>query len=288
MKQSHKNLMAQFSDMAEQGSFGDSVTQRKAEYDDLPDGMAISIKTFLDFYDGLKTGDAETAQMRNTACKSIVSTFRDANRKDPETAAHFVNGFIEDYPGVSESCLTPRWTSLATACLAFREVCQTTNKILIWQQALKLFQSYNEFLNGLFGYLLILCRVSQDKTVNPNVLNTTYGNKVQQLAAISGGDDGPLYLLLRLAKPNIRNACAHETIWLDSEQNMVRYSYGNQNKVEAEIDLTEFMLLNNAGTHLAQPYLAAIAFLVVMDAGTSLAHSFMPKDYVELYAQTGG
>tara|TARA_R110002072_G_C7832112_1_gene524261 strand:- start:125 stop:991 length:867 start_codon:yes stop_codon:yes gene_type:complete len=287
MKESHKNLMAQFSDMAEQGSFGDAVKQSKAEYAELPDGMATSIKTFLDFYGGLSTGDLETAQMRDTICKSIISTFRDANRKDPDIAAHFVNGFIQDYPGVSESCMTPRWASLASACLAFREICQTTNKILIWQQAIKLFQSYNEFLNGLFGYLIILCRVSLDKTVNPNVLNTAYGNKIHQLEELSGAETGPLYLLLRIAKPDIRNACAHETIWLDSEQNMVRYTYGNQNKVEAEIDLAEFMVLTSTGTHLAQPYLAAIAFLVVMDAGTTLAHSFMPKDYVQLYRQTG-
>lgn len=287
MKESHKNLMAQFSDMAEQGSFGDAVKQSKAEYAELPDGMATSVKTFLDFYGGLSTGDLETAQMRDTICKSIISTFRDANRKDPDIAAHFVNGFIQDYPGVSESCMTPRWASLASACLAFREICQTTNKILIWQQAIKLFQSYNEFLNGLFGYLIILCRVSQGKTVNSNVLNTAYGNKIHQLEEVSDGENGPLYLLLRIAKPDIRNACAHETIWLDSEQNMVRYTYGNQNKVEAEIDLAEFMVLTSAGTHLAQPYLAAIAFLVVMDAGTPLAQSFMPKDYVELYRQTG-
>ena len=280
--------MSQFSDMAEQGAFGDSVRKLKAEYDELPDGIAIAIKTFLDFYDGLSKGDAETAKMRHLTCKSLITVFRDANKQDSEIAAHFVNGFIQDYPGVAESCLTPRWVSLGSACLAFHEVSKTTNKLLIWQQSIKMFQAYNEFLNGLFGYLIVLCRLAQDKDVNPNVLNTTYGNKIQQLSEISGGETGALFFLLRLARPNIRNACAHESIWLDSENNLVRYSYGNQNKVEADIGLMEFMALNSAGTHLAQPYLAAISFLVVMDAGSELAHSFIPDEYVALYRNDGG
>jgi len=287
MKDSHSKLLHQFSSMAADGKFGDDIRRSREEYDQLPNGIPVMLKLVREFYDGLRSDDPELARIRDIACQTLIVAYREANRKDPDIAAHFVHSLIQDYPGVSESCLLPRWTSLGNACLAWREVAHSQNRLIVWQQTIKLFQAYNEYLNGLFGYLIILWRVHLGKTVNPNVLNTNYGNKVTQLRDLTGGEDGLFYFYLRLAQPEIRNAIAHECIWLDSDAAVVRYNYGNQNKEEAEIDLVEFMGYASSGSHLAQPYLAAISVIVVMECGNELAHSLLPEPYRNLLTHPG-
>ena len=207
MKESHKKLLQQFSQMAEEGLFGDDkIAKSRLEFEKLPTGISPMLKPFPDFIESLSAHEPEITQMRQLTCQTLIVAYREAKRKNPEIAESFITSFIQDYPGVAESCLLPRWTSLAKACLAFRELNQSKNRLLIWQQALKLFLAYNEYLNGLFGYLIILWRTHLGKTVNPNVLNTTYGNKINQLKELTGGDDGIFYFYTRMAQPDIRNA----------------------------------------------------------------------------------
>jgi len=241
------------------------------------------LKIVSDFLESLSVNDPEIVQMLQLTCQTLIVAYREAKRKRPKIAEHFITSFIQDYPGVAESCLLPRWTSLAKACLAFRELSHSKNRLLVWQQALKLFQAYNEYLNGLFGYLIILWRTHLGKSVNPNVLNTTYGNKINQLKELTGGDDGIFYFFIRIAQPDIRNAIAHESIWLDSDDKIVRYNHGNQNKIESQISLTEFMAYITYGSHLAQPYLAAISVIIIMEYGSELAKSFLPKLYKNVF-----
>lgn len=283
MKESHKKLLEQFNKMAEDGVFGDQIANSRSEYEKLPNGISIMLKTVSDFLECSSSHEPEIAQMRQLACQSLIVAYREANRKDPNIAAHFLNSFIQDYPGVAESCLLPRWTSLANACLAFRELSQSQNRLLIWQQSLKQFQAYNEYLNGLFGYLIILWRTHLGKPVNPKVLNTSYGNKINQLSELTGGDDGIFYLFLRIAQPDIRNAIAHESIWLDSDAAIVHYNHGNQNKIESQIDLVEFMAYAAYGSHIAQPYLAAISVIVIMECGSDSAKSLLPESYRKVF-----
>lgn len=283
MKESHKKLLEQFKSMAEEGIFGDEIAKSRLEYEKLPKGIPIMLKVVSDFLGNLSSHEPEIAQMQQLVCQSLVVAYREASRKDPDIAAHFLNSFIMDYPGVSESCLLPRWSSLANASLAFRELSQTNNRLLIWQQSLKLFQAYNEYLNGLFGYLIILWRTNLGKPVNPNVLNTSYGNKINQLSELTGGDDGIFYFFLRIAQPNIRNAIAHESIWLDADAAIVRYNCGNQNKMESQIDLVEFMAYATSGSHITQPYLAAISVIVIMECGSEFAKSLLPESYRKVF-----
>ena len=270
--------------MADDCSFADQVAESRTEYKQLPNGIPVMLKTVSDFCTGLSSDSPEIAQMRQLACQVLIVAYREANRKDPDIAMHFVNSFIQDYPGVQESSLLPRWTSLVNASLATRELAHSQNRLLIWQQSLKLVQAYNEYLSGLFGYLIILWRTHLKKSVNPNVLNTTYGNKINQLSKLSGGDDGIFYFYLRLAHPDIRNAIAHESIWLDSEANIVRYSHGNQNKQESQIGLVEFMAIAASGSHIAQPYLVAISVIVIMESESELAKSLLPESYRKVFS----
>jgi hypothetical protein len=177
---------------------------------------------------------------------------------------------------------------LAQASLAFREVAHSRNRLLVWQQACKQFQAYNEFLSGLLAYLIILWRTSLGKTMNTAVFDTAFGNRVDQFSSLTGGEHGPFYLFCRLARPRIRNAIAHETCWLDSDAAKVRYTEGRAPRTEHEMDLVEFMGLASAGSHLAHAYLAAIGVIAVMESGNDLAKSSLPSQLIRVYTHTAG
>jgi len=288
VKDTHKRLLEQVAQMAAEGKFGDSIAAAQREYDQLPAGMAILIKAVLDFCAETARHAPEIAQIRSLACQLLIVAYREAKRKNPSGALAFVHSFIQDYPGVPESSLLPRWCSLAQASLAFREVAHSQNRLLVWQQTCKQFQAYNEFLNGLFAYLIILWRTSLGKNVDTRVFDANYANKLDQFNSLTGGENGPFYLFVRLARPRIRNAIAHETIWLDSDAMKVRFTEGRSHKVESEMDLVEFTALASTGSHLAHAYLAAIGVIAVMEDGTDLAKLLIPPQLVRVLTHTAG
>lgn len=273
--------------MAAEGQFGDSIIASRPEYDQLPMGVAIMLKVIEDFCAESAKHDSEIAEIRSLMCQLLIVAYREARRKDPDGALPFVHSFIEDYPGAPESSLLPRWCSLGNACLALREMAHSQNKLLIWQQTCKQFQAYNEFLNGLLPYLIILWRISLGKQIHTRVFDANYANKLDQFKSLTDGEDGPFYLFIRIARPRIRNAIAHETIWLDSDATKVRFTEGRNHKTESEMDLIEFAVLASTGSHLAHSYLAAIAVIVTMEAGTELAHSLVPPHLVRVFRHTG-
>ena len=287
MKDTHKKLLEQFSQMEAEGKFGDSIAASQREYDKLPMGMAVILKVIQDFVVETASHVPEIAEIRSLACQLLIVAYREARRKDPDAALPFVHSFIEDYPGVPESSLLPRWCSLAQASLAFRELAHSQNRLLVWQQTCKQFQAYNEFLNGLLSYLIFLWRISLGKTIDKRVFDDDYANKIDQFKSLTGGEDGPFYLLIRIARPRIRNAIAHETIWLDSDAMKVRFTEGRKHKTESEMDLLEFTALASTGSHLAHSYLAAIAVIITMEAGNELAQSLIPPQLVRVFTHTG-
>jgi hypothetical protein len=283
MKESHKKLLDQFSKMASDGMFGDQIRASQAEYDQMPNAIAVSLKLVADFYSSDSTDTEEMAQIRDLICQTFIFAYREARRENLQIAEAFLFSFVQDFPGVSESLLLPKWCSLAQASLAFKELAHSNNRLLVWQQACRLFQSYSEFLNGLLPYLIILRKTSQKKSFELSVFSSSYTNKINQFEAITGGDDVVFYTLYRIFKPKIRNAIAHETIWLDPDEGKVRFIDGSNKKAEYEIDLIEFMGYAAVGSHLAYTYLAAMSAIVVMENGSDFAQSLLPPHLVKLF-----
>lgn len=212
MKDSHARLLKQFADMAADGQFGDSIIKTQKEYAQLQPSSAILQKVALDFWEEIFRKNDEQSQMRSIVCQLLIVAYREAKKRNPEVARSLVNSFTTDYPGVPESTLFPRWCSLVQASLAMREVSQSKKRLLIWQQALKQFQAYNEFLNGLLAYLIILWQTKEGRPIRINIFDAPYGNKLDQFSALTNGENGAFYVFCRLARPKIRNAIAHETI----------------------------------------------------------------------------
>ena len=219
------------------------------------------------------------------ACQLLIVAYCEARLKDRAAAEAFLNSFNKDYPGVPESSLLPRWSSLANASLALREVVNSNNRLLIWQQTSRQFQAMSEFLCGLLPYLIITWRAANDKPVHDAVFSQPFGGLVNQFSNLTGGDDGPFYLFTRIARPKLRNAIAHETAWLDSNNVKVRYTDGIERKQEYEIDLVEFTALATTGSHLAHAYLAALAVIGVMDSGSEPAKALLPRLFVKVFTR---
>ncbi|EGV29603.1 hypothetical protein ThidrDRAFT_3195 [Thiorhodococcus drewsii AZ1] len=287
MRELHKRLLKQTAEMAEQGAFGDSIKMAREEYRELPPGIAVLLKTVIDAYsDGRALGE-EILRMRDLFTQLIVVAYRDAARIDQQVALALAHSFIEDYPGVKLSCIAPQFCALLQAALAFREVGSSTSSTLVWQQMSRMVHTYNEFLCGLMGFMIPCLRIARGQPADTRVFSMPYSARIEQMNSLTGGEDGAFYLISRLAKPRIRNAIAHGSAWVDSHTAKVYYTDGGREKQEYELDLQEFALLAMTGSHLVQPYLAAIGTIAVMEDGSDLAKALLPKHLQGLFLFRG-
>lgn len=263
-----KRRLSQLYRMSKEGIFGEVVKEATSEYEELSiSGIDIFLKVVADFYKPTKTEeDRMMFKMADLFCQLIIVVYREAKKQDVIVAKAFLNSFIKDFPGAQGSCVYPQWESLARASYAFKAA--KNDQLLAWQQALKLVQANNEFLNVLLGYLIVVWRCASGKKFSPNVFNNPYGSKLNDFSQLTNGDNGIFYLIFRLAKPNLRNAIAHEDIWLDYNSNKVRFTDGKEQKISYEMDLIEFLSLAAVGSHLGQAYIAAISAILVLEEGS--------------------
>lgn len=286
VKDSHKRLLQQSADMAEEGMFGESIKAAREEYSQLPVGIATLLKCSVDAYKSKDGVNDDVRRMRDLFTQLIIATYRDAARVDQEVAVALMHSMIADYPGVSESCLAPQFCSLMQAALGFRELARSTNRSLLCQQMSRLVLAYNEFLNALLGFMIPCLRCVNGQKPDPTVFGMPYRSRLDQINALTGGEEGAFYLITRLGRPRIKNAIAHCTIWLDADAAKVHYTDGSRKRREYQIDLMEFGALARSGSHLGEPYLAAIGTIAVMEDGSDFARGLLPDHLVRLFRFT--
>lgn len=280
MKEAYKRLGEQLGQIAEEGKFGASIQASREEYLHLPTGIQVFLKCVLEADERCSGINQEVAGLRRLFTRFVVSVHRDGKKADEDIAEALLLSLIEDYPGVPESCLYPQFCSFAEACLAFREVATSSNRLLIWQQLTRSVLAYNEFLNALSGFLIPCLRVAASKAAEPRVFQMSYQSRVDQLVSLTSGANSEFARVIELARPRIRNAIAHDSIWLDSDASKVRYTEGSKFRQEYEMKLTEFGKLALLGSHLCEPYLAAIGTIAVLEDGSELAVGLLPEHLV--------
>lgn len=278
---SRSQLLAQFEQLAADGDFGLAAEAAVGAYAQLPNDVARAVKYVVELYEG--TEEPKGRQARDLVAQLLLVTYREAKGKDEAVASNFANAFIDDYPGTTGTSLLAKWISLAEAALGFKSVgAKPNNRSLLWQQSSRLVQMTNEFLDGLLGLLIVAWRCGLGKTVNRNVLTNAYGSKLDEFESLTGGEDGPFYLLFRIADPPLRNGIAHGTAWLDRDAQEVRYTAGRQVRQRHSLELTRFMEMAYCGSYLAQAYLAALATIVVLEGDNVEAASLLPHHLVRV------
>ena len=287
MKESHRVLLRQLADMAEEGVFGESIKAARKEYDRLPPGIATLLKCTVDAYRQKDGINEDVQHMRDIFTQLLIATYRDAARTDKQVALALAHSMVADYPGAPESCLAPQFCALLQAALSFRALVRSTDRLLLWQQMSRLVLAFNEFLNALLGFMIPCLRSANGKSPDPAVFGMPYQSRLDQINALTGGERGAFYLISRLARPRLRNAIAHSTIWLDADAARVHYTDGRREKHEYQIDLAEFGVLALGGSHLGEPYLAAIGAIAVMEDGSDFAKTLLPKHLVRVFQFRG-
>ncbi|WP_420629926.1 hypothetical protein [Candidatus Leptofilum sp.] len=286
MNEDLKKRIAQLNEHAKAGIFGVAAQTSTFEYEGLENqGMSAFLKLINDFYQKPKNTEEDKmmANMADNFCQLMIVVYRDAKKQDEKVALAFANSFIKDFPGTTGTCLYPQWEALVNASYAFKNAPSSNNSLLVWQQSLKLVQAYNEFLNVLLGYLLVTWRCALGKPYSLNVLTNTYGSKLNEFSQLTDGEDGAFYLIFRLAKPDLRNAIAHEDIWLDSKSATVRYSAGKNPKKRYKIDLGELVGLGAMGANLGQAFTVALATIIVLEDGTAKDIEKLPAHLVQVF-----
>jgi len=283
MKKIHGRLLQQIAKLASEGKFGEAAHSASQEYSQIPIGIPTMLKYISDFYEKNNSTNQEIARTKDYFCQMLIMLYRETKKLNPSLSTAFISSFIEDFPNVDGSLLLPRWSSLAQASLAFKKVATSEDSLLIWQQASRLFQAYNEFLNGLLGFLIVAWRCVKDKEINPNVFNSSYAVKARQFSELTDGENGVFYLFHRIIKPKMRNAIAHETAWLDMDAGKVRYTEGSQQRIEYEMDLIEFLSLTTLGSQVGSAYIAAIAAVIVLEEGNEKEKPFLPHHLIKLF-----
>jgi len=280
MDESLRRRLTELGRLSVEGRFGEEIRKAAEEYKDLPSDMRLFVRVVRDFYKPRSTEeDAQIAWAADLFCKLIIVVYRDAKKRDVDVANALAFSFLKDYPGVPNTSLFSKWDDLSKASLGLKAAAHT-ELVLVWEQAKNLVRAYNEFLGGLLGFLIIGWRCALGKTFSPNFLGNAYGAKVNEFAQLTSGDDGAFYLIFRLARPDLRNAIAHGTIWLDTESNKAKFTDRGQ---EHEIDLVDFLGLAAVGSHLGHAYLTAIAAIRVLEDGGATNVTQLPPELPQLF-----
>lgn len=283
MKEAYKRLGEQLGQIAEEGRFGTSVRISREEYEKIPTDTGVFLKCVSEA-DNRRSGiNEEVIGLRRLFMRFVVSVYRLGKKANEDVAEALLLSLIEDYPGVPESCLCPQFCAFAEACLAFREVATSSDRLLIWQQLTRSVLACNEFLNALFGYLIPCLRAAVGKDPAAGVFRRSYRSRIDELVSLSGGSTSEFAQVIELARPRIRNAIAHNSIWLDGNAAKVRYTEGGKLRQEYEMKLSEFGKLALLGSHLCEPYLAAIGAIAILENGSEVAKRQLPEHLVAAY-----
>lgn len=279
-----RERLMDMSRLALEGRFGEDAQASAKEYQAIPASMQIFLKVVQDFYTPCTTEEDHLLfQSVELFCRLIIVVYRDASKHDAVVAQALLFSFLQDYPNMPNTNLYSKWENLIKASMAFKSASRT-DMILAWEQTRNLVQAYNEFLNGLIGFLLIGWRAALQKSFSPNTLRNHYGSKVKEFMDLTGGENGAFYLVGRISRPDLRNAIAHGSIWLEDKTAKVKYI--NEQGDTETIDLVDFVGFAAVGSHVGRAYLAAIASIIILTEGSNMDIQQLPSHLTQLFRHT--
>ena len=276
MKNYHAKLVSLLNNMIDAGILGEDIINTRKEFKRQPQGIHAMIWATNVLYESTDGELEECREVMSYFCTLLVAMYADTRKLNCKVADAFLNSFINDYPGVDESCLAPQLSAFMESFFAYKEVSSNENRLLVWQQIKNLCNSYNEFIRALLGFVISCLRVINGKKPVSGVFSQSFRSRLNQMKSLSGGKLSFFYQVERIADTALRNAISHGSIWLDSEAEKVKYIEGSKNKKELEMSLWEFMFKTILGVYLVKGYIAAICALIVLIDGTEDAKSLLP------------
>lgn len=160
-------------------------------------------------------------EFRDNFMRLFVLTYLEAKRVDPQLAKAFPRALTYDFKGIPGSCILPKFTSLETASLAYKDIEECTPRSIVWHTLGSVFYLYNEFLSGLFSYLAVLCKIANGERYKAKeIFSLPYAKKINKLreAVLRSNNSAiksSLGKVIGIALPKIRNSISHGTAWLE-------------------------------------------------------------------------
>jgi len=195
------------------------------------------------------------------------------NEEIPLLYAEILSKDIIDTPGTSVS---NKYQGMMDSYHAYKQSIETKNRLIIWELAKNAFLSYNEFLNGVLGLIIINLRVANELNYKPGILKNNYGvNRNQYLEIIP--EDFFFDLFSELLHPDLRNAIGHQTIWFDEKRLVVTYQ-ANTDGEKKHLPLEEFIYLTSKASYLGEAYLVGLCAIGVMKSKNIMDKTRLPKE----------
>ena len=264
MEKRYKDLIKQISQISEDGIFGTNVKAELDKYSNIADEFSVLLFVLDDFHKQGNLVEKELSVFRDYFFQTFIVLYRETTKYNPEIAEAFAHSFIQDFGDVSQSTLFSRWYSLTKASIAYKEAIRSNDFLCIWEQALRTFLAYNEFLDGLIGYLTISWQCTIKTDYDDRIFQLTYKDKADKLFKLTNGETGAFYMFHRIIKPVIKEAIEKGNVRIEKGSGKIHY---NNEMPASSIDIQDFLTLNLIGTHLGSCYLAAISAITVWRSG---------------------
>jgi hypothetical protein len=275
-----RRRLKEMAQMTLDGLYGEEAMKGTREIGDDPTGLRAAQWFLGDFKSSEDT--EEIFQFKSILWQTFLYTFKETKKKNPSIADSFVLSLINDFPQYPNSNLLPRWESYIQASIAFRQVAKSNNFLQIWNLGKSHFLLYNEFIDGLLGFLIICWQQIMSKQIKPGIFKANYGTKIDNFNQLTDGENEIFSVLTRISRPKIRNAIAHGKISIFREEGVIRYLEKNSS-CEQKIDTSEFFLLCYMGSHLGQSYVAFLLSVIVLESGIAKEIDKLPTQIIELF-----
>ena len=281
MQELTKRQIAQLLANSIEGIYGEEAQRMADRYSKNNRTITSILLQFInDFYQKVakdKEKEPVLAIAENIALYLLVF-YRDLHKASPSEAENFLTGLIIDRQGVEGSKLIGQFQGLVEAAVAFKKIIPFNEYMPLWQQSQKLIHAYNEFLGGLFGYMIIGLKTILKQKCDPRkILYSSYGNKVSEFNSLT---HGVFIELTNIAQPKLRNALAHGGVWHDRSNDNVYY---NDRDKQYEMSLVNFVGLGYVGSYLCEVYIVVLSAALIIYYGHEEEKESLPSAVKEIF-----
>lgn len=208
--------------------------------------------------------------------KVIVYSYLKNHQKNEDIPILFSKILFEDVLDTPGSSVSNKYQGMMDSYHAYKQGLSTGNRLILWELSKSTFLSYNEFLNGILGLVIINLRVASGLNYKPGILKNKYGvNRNQYLEIIP--NDEFFSVFGELLQSELRNAIGHQTIWFDETNLVVRYQ-ANPDGEEQELPLDEFVFLTSKASYLAEAYIVGLCAIGVIKSPNIMDKTRLPKE----------
>ena len=281
MKDDIKDKLLQVVFLTKEGIYGEKAKNELNKVQNIPSTISYLIDLINDLYISPEK-DKELYQIGKSINEYLLILYRDTKVKNKEFAKALFESLFSDFPNTNNTNLFDRYRTLIESSVAFKSSISIDDRLILWNVAIKLFEAYNEFLNGLLGYIII-CAVSVlENKCSIEFLNNSYQSKIDKFNSLKLNYLFPV--ISNIAKPEIRNAISHSRIQLIKDNGVIDYTIKKEKIfINKTIDLSEFIGMVSAGTYLPIGYITAISSIYVIEYGNITDICLLPEEIKSIF-----